>query len=60
MPQIDISNPLPGGMPPGMDINKIPSIHDTGKSPEDVKHDDTRPKKPPCPNCGKYHYPFSP
>lgn len=60
MPQIDINNPLPGGMPPGMDINHIPSIKDIGKKPESKKDDDTAPKRPPCPNCGKYHFPFLP
>lgn len=58
MTQIDINNPLPGGMPPGMDIGKIPSIKDIGKKPEEQKDDAV--KRPACPNCGKHHYPFLP
>lgn len=61
MPQIDINNPG-GGLPGGMiiDINNIPSIRDIGKKPEEQKDDDTAPKRPPCPNCGKHHFPFLP
>lgn len=58
MPRTNIITPTPGIMPE-IDINRIPSIRDIGKKPEDDKSDDVRPKGPPCPNCGKHHWPYN-
>lgn len=61
MPQIHDIPQMPGvPLPliiPDLEKIEIPSIRDIGKvEPEERKV----PAKPPCPNCGTYHWPFVP
>lgn len=53
MPQTNIITPTPGIMPE-IDINRIPSIRDIGKKPEQDEEKRPLPKSP-CPHCGGFH-----
>ena len=54
MPQTNIITPNIPGIMPEIDINKIPSIRDIGKKPEQDE-DQQQQKKSPCPYCGGFH-----
>lgn len=53
MPQIDINIPGRPGLPPNLDIDKVPSIRDIGKKKDE--DDKKQPPKSPCPYCGGFH-----
>ena len=55
MPQIDINIPGRPGLPPDLDIDKVPSIRDIGKKKDRDEDSKKQPPKSPCPYCGGFH-----